>query len=321
MSAPFPRLLIATEFPPNASGGGAAIVRQMLRDWPADKLFWWSYQPDHNRYFGREVAAHHVATIPPKLIPVRRWTHPKSWLLENFWTPWAAGHFEKTLRELKPDVVWVIPHCWAIPPLAKILPAAKIGFHVSVHDFPDCDFWVRSFGANRCRRLLALTGKLYAAASTRDAIGQRMVDDLRQQTGCEGMVIRAGLESEDFARLQTPASGSRKAVRIAHAGTIHVDATFALFAAAFQKIRRQLPRPVTLEFFGNHSYRTAAWFDASWMKEHGNLPVPELNAALRECDWGFLPMALADVDPRYNHFSLPTGASFKVHCSVNHYFF
>ena len=49
MMTEFPRLLVATEFPPNAAGGGAAIVRQMLREWPAEKLFWWSCFPDNNR--------------------------------------------------------------------------------------------------------------------------------------------------------------------------------------------------------------------------------------------------------------------------------
>ncbi len=44
MSAHFPRLLVATEFAPNMPGGGGsgAVMRQMLKDWPAEKLFWWS---------------------------------------------------------------------------------------------------------------------------------------------------------------------------------------------------------------------------------------------------------------------------------------
>jgi hypothetical protein len=42
------------------------------------------------------------------------------------------------------------------------------------------------------------------------------------------------------------------------------------------------------------------------MVEHGNLPADELLPKLRECDWGFSPMALTDDDPRYNRFSFPT---------------
>ena len=42
------------------------------------------------------------------------------------------------------------------------------------------------------------------------------------------------------------------------------------------------------------------------MREHGNLPATQLSQALKECAWGFLPMELADDNPRYNRFSLPT---------------
>jgi hypothetical protein len=76
--------------------------------------------------------------------------------------------------------------------------------------------------------------------------------------------------------------------------------------SALNKIRRQLPRPVALEFYGNHSYGARAWFDPAWMNEHGNLPEAQLMAELKKCDWGFSPMSLTDEDPRYNRFSLPT---------------
>jgi len=93
MTTDFPRLLVATEAWPNGPGGGLAVIRQMLRDWPAERLFWWSCFPDRDPHFGRRVAAHRVALIPPRLYPNRRWCRQKSWLLEKFWVPWAARHF------------------------------------------------------------------------------------------------------------------------------------------------------------------------------------------------------------------------------------
>ena len=115
MSERFPKLLVATEFPPNASGGGAAIIRQMLKGWPVEKLFWWSCQPENSRHFGQQVASHAVARIPPKCYPIRRLRPQKSWFLENIWSHWAASHLKKTLAELQPEAVWVIPHGWSIP--------------------------------------------------------------------------------------------------------------------------------------------------------------------------------------------------------------
>jgi hypothetical protein len=306
MTDNFPRLLVATEFPPNASGGGGAIVRQMLKGWPVENLFWWSSLPETSRHFGQSVAAHSLARIPQKLFPHRRYRRQKSWLLENFWTPWAARHFRKTLETLKPGAVWVIPHGWAILPLAQILPAAKIGFNVSIHDYMDHKDSVAGYGAERSRRLAKLAEQLYASATTRDAICQIMADDLQAQTGRGAtQILHAGLEREDFNYLSAKTDGAAGQIRIAYAGTISVEPSFILFVEALSAIRARLPKPVSIEIFSSHSYRDRKWFDASWMHERGNLPEPQFTNALRECAWGFSPMSLAEDDPRHR-FSLST---------------
>lgn len=299
-------MLVATESPPNSPGGGGAVIRQMLKSWPADKLFWWSCFPETGRIFGQSVAEHRVAKIPLGIYPNRRWRALKSWLLERFWLPGGARHLKRTLEDLKPEVVWGIPYCLAVPPLALVLPDAKTAFHVSIHDYMDIRGVIEKFGLRRSRRMAATVDKLYASAGTRDAICQAMVDDLRLRTGVNGSVNRAGLEQEDFDYLGQTPKRREGAIRIAYAGTIIAEETFALLAAALSQIREKLPHPVTLEFFGDHSYRSRPWFDASWMIEHGHLPGRVLSQALKECDWGLSPMKLTDDDPRYNRFSLPT---------------
>jgi glycosyltransferase involved in cell wall biosynthesis len=302
----FPRLLVATEFPPNSAGGGAAVVRQMLRPWPVEKLFWWSCFPDRDQLFGQKVTAHRVAAIPQKLYPSRRWRAARSWLLEKFWVPRAVRHFRKTLETLKPDVVWVIPHALSIPPITRALPGTGIGFHVSIHDYMDDQGFGMRFGVERSRKLAAMADQLYAGATTRDAIGRAMLDDLLARTGRAGSITRAGLEPANFDYLAQEPEAADQSIRIAYAGTIVAAEEFALVARALGKIRQRLPRPVTLELFGNHSYHSQRWFDPDWMKEHGNLPAIELSQALKKCDWGLSPMRLTDDDPRYNRFSLPT---------------
>lgn len=189
----FPRLLVVTEFPPNAAGGGAAVVRQMLKPWPAEQLCWWSCLPERNELFGRKVAAHHVALVPRKLYPNRRWRAQRAWLLEKFWVPWATRHLRKTVDLLQPEVVWAIPHAQAVPPMARALPRAGIGLHVSIHDYMDDWAYGARFGPPRSRRIAALADQLYAAATTCDAISQPMLEDLRARTGRDGLITRAGL--------------------------------------------------------------------------------------------------------------------------------
>ncbi len=309
MSKPesFPRLLVATEFPPNASGGGPAVVRQMLRDWPAEQLYWWSCLPETTTTFGQKTAGQAVAAIPAKLYPHQRWCEQKSWVLENIWTHLATRQLRSTLRAVQPDVIWVIPHGWSIPPLARVLPGAKIPWHVTFQDYMDIDSYAVRYGVARSRRLSAAADRLYAEATTRDATSHPMIADLLARTGAPAaQMLHAGIEKEDLAWLEAGLAGKPDCLRIAHAGSIQLEGVFALFVAALQKIRARLPVPVTLEFFGNHSYRSRSWFDATWMNERGNLPAAQLTAALRECAWGFSPMALTDEDPRYNRLSFPT---------------
>jgi glycosyltransferase involved in cell wall biosynthesis len=306
MNSDFPRLLVATEASPNSPGGGVAVIRQMLRDWPAEKLYWWSGFPEKNRIFGQNVAGHRVATIPKKLNPNRRWPLQKSWVMETFWVPCATRHFRRTLEVFQPDVVWAIPHCWAIPSLARTLPGGRTRFHVSVHDYADIHGIIAKIGVARSRRMAAMTDRLYASSTTRDATSHPMVDDLRLRTGSDGSMQHAGLEPEDFDYLAGIVGAPGSEIRIAYAGTIITEKEFALFANTLAKIRNQLPKPVTLEFYGDHSYRSRPWFDSNWMKEHGSLPARELLQALKECSWGFSPMELTDDNARYNRFSFPT---------------
>jgi len=305
-----PRLLVATEFPPNAAGGGPAVVRQMLKEWPVGSLHWWSCFPDADRRFGQDVASHHVAQLPAKLRPLKRATRIKAAVLEWFWTPWAAAHLRKTIAAVEPEAIWVIPHNWSVPPIASALPGSKEPFHVTMQDYIDVHQHPEKFGDARCRRMVEQAERLYANATTRDATSHPMIADLKARTGKDAaQMLHAGLEPEDFDFLQQKSTRDlsfASTMKIAHAGTILVEDVFEKFVTAVREIRNEVPRRIELHLFGAHSYAQRRWFDPEWMVEHGNLAEPELLQKLRDCDFGFSPMALHDDDPRYNRFSFPT---------------
>jgi hypothetical protein len=303
----FPRLLVATEFAPNASGGGPAVVRQMLRDWPEDRLFWWSVFPERDRRFGQKVREHFCANPPARLVPRQRLSRLKSFFLEHFCTIPVAAHLRSTLDALRPDAVWVIPHEWAIPSLVKVLPGSGIGYHVTVQDYPDGEVQRRRFGKNCCRRLLMGLHRLYREATSRDATSHPMIADLQAATGQSALqMLHAGLEHADFQSLAIPCTSGNNSVRVAHAGTIVIEEAFGLFVKAANRVRAHLSKPLELHLFGAHSYRDRSWFDTSWMSEHGNLSETDLREHLKTCDLGLSLMALDDDNPRYNRFSFPT---------------
>lgn len=307
MTPDFPCLLVATEFPPNASGGGPAIVRQMLRGWPTEKLSWWSCRADTSEKFGRGVAAHFVARIPPKLYPHERFLGAKAWMLDKAWTPYASKHFRKVLETTRPEAIWVIPHQWSIPPLARVLGRADFPYHVSIHDFPDAHHLDRRMGSAVAHRFIALTNELYREARSRDTISEAMSAEFAAVTGAAAEeIVHAGLEPEDFSYLAGKAPKNTETIDIAYAGSVVAEPSLILFVESLERIRSRLPKRVALHFFGAHSYRARPWFRNEWMIEHGDLSAIELNQALRDFDWGFAPMELTDSNPRYNRFSLPT---------------
>jgi len=311
------RLLVATEFGLDAPGGGPAVVRQMLRGFPGD-ICWWSVNGrNHGPLTHEGVRAIGGAAFPAgKLIPAQKITHLKSWAMEHVWALAAEQSLRHQIACWQPDKIWVIPHNWSIFPLRRTLirgTAAEIPYHATVQDYPDAHFHGKLWGWERAERMARMQEDIYRLATTRDATSYPMLDDLALRTGKNGVqMLHQGLEDSDIKFLENRGlcEGSARIdpvgspVRIAYAGTILVMREFALFTQALERVRRMIP--VELHLWGAHSYQNQPWFRGEWMIEHGNLSERDLIAALRECDWGFIPMSLRDEDPRYNRFSFPT---------------
>ena len=178
------KLLIATEFPPDAKGGGPAVVRQMLSP-PArlTKIFWWSVNRANAKILegvtGECWRIADATGFPAgKLSPSRNLTHVKAWLMEHFWAPLAARSFSRAIDRIQPDCIWVIPHDWSILPIHKVL-VDKVGskntnierrrFHTTIQDYPDAHGHSLLWGNAICDRLNRMQDDLYRLATSRDA--------------------------------------------------------------------------------------------------------------------------------------------------------
>lgn len=306
------KLLVATDFPPDAPGGGPAVIRQMLRGFPG-QIYWWSCRRSLARHSGvpPQPILEHALASPGRLFPQKRLTRWKAIAMRTLWSPYAAYSLESFLRKVSPDCVWAIPHDWSILPLHQTL--LKCGpkswrMHATIQDFPDIHHHAALWGPKIVSTLVRQQEALYASADSADATSPPMLNFLQKRTGKEGVqMLHAGLELEDFHFLETQAARlpSTGPIRIAYAGTILVEPEFSFFTQLLEKIRA-LGVDLRLEFWSAHTYSARPWFRHEWMKEHGHLSEADLAPRLRQCSWGFIPMSFSDLDPRYNRYSLPT---------------
>lgn len=324
------KLLVATEFGPNALGGGPAVVRQMLQGFreQGNTLYWWACHCDFAHGESLTIDGLRTALIPSRLMPARILPRLKALILERVWSLWAAQSLRSAIATWSPDCLWVIPHNWSILPIHSVLVGAgnngssvltNIRWHTTVQDYPDMQSNSRRWGVHRAARMARKQQEIYAAAISQDATSAPMLEDLWQTTGVKGhQVLHQGLEQKDFDLLRDdsplntdlfkakpyPHSSSPK-IRIAYAGTILVEKEFMLFADVLTCLRTQ-GYDLSLEIWSAHTYKDRSWFCSDWMIEHGHKSQDSLLADLRACQWGFIPMSLSDEDPRYNRFSFPT---------------
>jgi len=236
--------------------------------------------------------------------------------MEFMWAPLAGLSLRLALNQVRPDCIWAIPHDWSILPLHKVLATNTEGgarkakmsrAHVTIQDFPDVHQHGVTWGMDRVARMARMQEEIYRSATTCDATSLPMLAHLEQRTKIKGLqMLHQGLEKEDLNLLKNPPTAKKagEMIKIAYAGTILVRKEFQSFVEALAILRQSLP--VELHLWGAHSYAQEDWFRREWVVEHGNLPERDLITKLRKCDWGFIPMALEDNDPRYNRFSFPT---------------
>jgi hypothetical protein len=308
MISSFPRILVASDVGPFGAGGSAAIMKQILRGHPKERLFLWSASrvgvlpPD----FPQDQ--HVSGILPPLLVPHLRYTRVKAVFIEHGWSQFAAWHLWKTVAKVRPDVVWLVANLRVIFPFVLASRRLTVPFHVSIHDYPGIHNQKNIYGTTRCERMMEGLRNLLGCATTRDATSREMADDFPQRFGVSAdAVIHFGLEDSELQALKEPIlPPADRVVRIAHAGTINCVRDFELFVSALRIVRTQVGRPLELHFFGAHSYAGMPWFDPVWMYEHGNLPSHDLHQRLRRYTWGFAPMRLDNGDPDYNRYSFPT---------------
>jgi len=304
----FPKILFVHDYRPD-SLVTADLLRQLFLGYPPEKIAWW---------YCRETGLHaqptvragslHPCIMSERLVPHVRQTTLKCWWLENFWVPRAARHLERTIAEVKPDLVAALLYAWSVPVLARVRWPAGLRRHFSLWDFPDTNSMKRVLGEIRSRQFLDSIYGLLRSANSIDTICPGALAEIRSHTGrADGLVVHSGFEPHHITALENapPESAPDGSLRIAYVGTIILGDDFRAMLAALKKIRAQAPQKVVLEFFGGRNYRSHAWFEPEWMTEHGMFTDEGLVEALRRCTWGLVVMDPSGEDLQYSRFSFP----------------
>jgi glycosyltransferase involved in cell wall biosynthesis len=302
-----PRILVVAEFGPGAPGGDWVCIKQHLCGLDWGQIYWWSFSAGAGRSSREFGGRHRDVNIPARLSPNRRWTAPKSWLIDNLILPYARRKLLAFIQEVKPDLIFLMARGWMIPLAHWVMPQTETHWHMALHDMPDVDGMVQRLGRHRSDRFMAMAETLYRNAASRSVISPAMAEDMRLRTGVEcSNLFRCAVEPEAMARI--PVSTPKQdddVIRISYAGVIIAEPTFVRLVKALQKIRGRLTRRVEIHLYGDHLYGDREWFDRELIIEHGFVSDAELDRLYRSGTWGLAIMHMDEVDPRYNHFSFP----------------
>jgi glycosyltransferase involved in cell wall biosynthesis len=302
----FPRLLIATEFGPDAHGGGGSLMRQLLRGFPNEQISWWSCHPELPRQTQGLPVRHFHYPAPARLYPYRRLAKLKSVILELIWVGRAVANLKKTIAIAQPDRLWFNLHTWAIPVIQRAYPALGLPFHVSLWDYPDVETSQPVFGKQRLARWRRTVEAIVKSSTSCDVISESMREDIARRTGRgDAIIVHSGFEPSDLEALNAAQELEPDVIRIAYAGSIMAPRAMERVVDAFQAARQRMNARAQLDFFGGGRYRAYPWFDPACMREHPHLDEAAFHSELRRCTWGLVTMDLNDDTPRYNRFSFP----------------
>jgi glycosyltransferase involved in cell wall biosynthesis len=302
-----PRILVVAEFAPGAPGGDWVNIKQHFRGLDWNQIYWWSFvgklEASPREFGGR----HSACNAPARLMPNRRWTGLKGWLVENFVMPHAHRHLLAFIRSVQPDLIFVMARGWMLPLAYHVMPKTQAHWHVAIYDMPDVDGMVQRLGRARIDRFTHMANTIYKNASSRSVISPAMAEEMKRLTGvaCSDY-FRCAVEPEAITRLREPApKPPDDVIRIGYAGVIIAEPTFARLVRALQLIRGRLERRVEIHLYGMQRYADREWFDPELIIEHGFISDVELDRHYRSGTWGLAIMHVDEIDPRYNHYSFP----------------
>jgi hypothetical protein len=246
-------LLLVTAFGPGNQGGGAVILRSLLRG-SESRVVWASLDRDDVGYDGPR--AHLGSRCNPWLLPPGL----------------LARRVDAVAERHSAAAVWAVAHGPVVPCLPALRAISSRGLHLSVHDDPA---WGVAFRGRRQRPLAPWLhvqfGRALAGATSVDAIGGGMRAAIARRTGRDSIIVHRVLDGsigvnrspQDTSRLTVGLLGSVYSSRqlklltamLARASAmVGVPARLAVIGGVSDQMRRAVrDSKVVVEFLGHMS--------------------------------------------------------------------
>lgn len=178
-------LLLLTDYPPDAAGGGAVILRNLLEPAERGATVWISPSPASSEVAGGRFLASGSAG---------RRGRRSLWLDSTLYASALAGEVERIARETNAPAAWIVMHGAGVAVAAKLARRGVLPLHLTVHDDP------AFANALRSRRYLPLVPWIerdFADALRRaksvDVICDAMRERYRKRYGVDSVVVHRGL--------------------------------------------------------------------------------------------------------------------------------
>jgi hypothetical protein len=194
LSQAFKRVLVIAPFPPEGGGGGGVHMRNLLADYPVEKLSWFTLSPDKTQtteWWKPGMARGSFRwRIPGRRFPAIRWLAARGFdQTEACLAGSAAGRYA---RKTSPSLCWLVASQLSMRALERVRSNLPCGFHLSVHDDPAISAQLGGTRFTpydqRCFESLVIN------ARSMDCISERMRTMYATRYGRESIVVTRGFD-------------------------------------------------------------------------------------------------------------------------------
>jgi hypothetical protein len=232
-------LILLTDYPPDARGGGAVILRSLLGPREREGLVWLTLSPTNE-------ANENVITL-------RSGSAGRGGRSVGKDTTIHAGALAREIlavaQERAAGAIWVVMHHAAVPIAAKIVRSGRFPVHLTVHDDPA---FANALRSKRYLMLVPWIERHFAYAMKRatsiDVVGEAMRKRYRMRYGVDSTVVHRALDEP--VESGPTYDADRHGLRVGVLGSTYSYEPLPLLAKAVEIAAKRLNVPPRLRIMG-----------------------------------------------------------------------